>query len=142
MQSFSAISWIKDSNVVLILKCEICRGTFVIWRLTLSRVSSCSSPLCLVQTPTFWEYPGSLHPDRACARFLHPPLPLQRSERKLGVPGTNRSSGFKWEFPKIRGTFLGVPTIRIIVYWGSILGSPYFGKLPNIWTSCAGAVFT
>ena len=35
-----------------------------------------------------------------------------------------------WEFPKIRGTFLGVPIIRIIVYWGSILGSPYFGKLP------------
>ena len=28
------------------------------------------------------------------------------------------------------GTFLGVPIIRTIVYWGPILGSPYFGKLP------------
>ena len=31
---------------------------------------------------------------------------------------------------KIRGTILGVPMIRIIVYFGSILGSPYLGKLP------------
>ena len=23
----------------------------------------------------------------------------------------------EWEFPKIRGTFLGVPIIRIVVYW-------------------------
>ena len=29
------------------------------------------------------------------------------------------------------GAFLGVPIIRIIGFWGSILGSPYFGKLPN-----------
>ena len=29
-----------------------------------------------------------------------------------------------WGFPKIRGTFLGIPKIR------SILGPPYFGKLP------------
>ena len=28
--------------------------------------------------------------------------------------------------PKIRGTILVVPNI---VFWGSILGSPYFGKL-------------
>ena len=32
--------------------------------------------------------------------------------------------------PKIRGTILGVPITRIIVFLGSILGSPYFGKLP------------
>ena len=24
----------------------------------------------------------------------------------------------KWGFPKIMGTFLGVPVIRIVVYWG------------------------
>ena len=35
-----------------------------------------------------------------------------------------------WVFPKNRGTFFGVPIIRTIVFWGSILGSPYFGKLP------------
>ena len=29
------------------------------------------------------------------------------------------------------GTFFGVPIIRTIVFGGSILGSPYFGKLPN-----------
>ena len=35
----------------------------------------------------------------------------------------------KWGFPKIRGTFLGVPIIRTIVFWGLYLGP--FGKLPN-----------
>ena len=38
--------------------------------------------------------------------------------------------GFIWEFPKIRGTFLGVPIIRIIVYWGLYWGPLTFGKLP------------
>ena len=33
-----------------------------------------------------------------------------------------------WGFPKIRGTFLGAPIIRMIVF-GVTLGSPYFGKL-------------
>ena len=33
-------------------------------------------------------------------------------------------------FPKIRGTILGVPIIRITVFLGSMLGSPYLGKLP------------
>ena len=32
----------------------------------------------------------------------------------------------KLEFPKIRGTFLGVPILRIIVLWGL-----YWGKIPN-----------
>ena len=35
-----------------------------------------------------------------------------------------------WEFPKIRGTFLGVPIIRILVYWGLYWGPLIFGKLP------------
>ena len=35
-----------------------------------------------------------------------------------------------WGFPQIRDTFLGVPIIRIIVFWGLYLGSPCFGKLP------------
>ena len=30
-----------------------------------------------------------------------------------------------WEFPKIRGTFLGVPIIRIIVF-GVYIGVPLF----------------
>ena len=36
--------------------------------------------------------------------------------------------------PKIRGTILGAPIIRAIVYsvFGSILGSPYSGKLPYL----------
>ena len=34
--------------------------------------------------------------------------------------------------PKVRGTFLGVPRIRIIVFLGSILGSLYFGKPPYV----------
>ena len=32
--------------------------------------------------------------------------------------------------PKIRGTILGIPVIRIIVYCGLYMGVPYFGKLP------------
>ena len=32
----------------------------------------------------------------------------------LGGPGEIT----KWGFPKIRGTFLGVPVIRAIVFWG------------------------
>ena len=35
-----------------------------------------------------------------------------------------------WGFPIIRVIFLRVPIIRIIVFLGSIFGSPYFGKLP------------
>ena len=34
-----------------------------------------------------------------------------------------------WGFPKIRGTFLGVPIMRTSTL-GSILGYPNFGKLP------------
>ena len=30
----------------------------------------------------------------------------------------------KWGFPKMRGTFLGVPTIRTRVFWGLYWGSP------------------
>ena len=29
-----------------------------------------------------------------------------------------------WEFPKIRGTILGVPIIRTIVFWGLYWGPP------------------
>ena len=32
-------------------------------------------------------------------------------------------------FPKVRGTFLGAPIMRPIVF-GGLLGSPHFGKLP------------
>ena len=37
---------------------------------------------------------------------------------------------FIWGVPKIRGALLGVPIVRIIVFGGSILGYPYFGKIP------------
>ena len=33
-----------------------------------------------------------------------------------------------WEFHKIRGTFLGVPIIRIIVFWGLYWGPPILGN--------------
>ena len=35
-------------------------------------------------------------------------------------------------FPKIRATFFGGPHIRDYSVLGSILGSPYFGKLPCV----------
>ena len=37
----------------------------------------------------------------------------------------------KWGFPKIMGTFLGGPNKKDYSILGSILGSPYFGKLPS-----------
>ena len=36
-----------------------------------------------------------------------------------------------WGFPKIKGTLSGVPIIRTVAYWGSMLGSHYLGKLPH-----------
>ena len=33
-----------------------------------------------------------------------------------------------WEFPKIRGTILGVPIISIIVFWGLYWGPPILGN--------------
>ena len=38
----------------------------------------------------------------------------------------------RWGFPKLRGTFFGVPVVRTIVLLWSILGSPTFRKLPDI----------
>ena len=35
-----------------------------------------------------------------------------------------------WGFPKIRGTFFGGSHNKDYSILGSILGSPYFGKLP------------
>ena len=37
----------------------------------------------------------------------------------------------KWGFPKIRGTILGVPIIRTLVFWVLYWGPPYFGNQPN-----------
>ena len=33
-----------------------------------------------------------------------------------------------WEFPKIRGTILGVPIIRTVVFWGLYWGPFILGK--------------
>ena len=34
-----------------------------------------------------------------------------------------------WRFPKIRGTFSGVPIMRIILFWGLCWGPPPFWEL-------------
>ena len=53
-----------------------------------------------------------------------------------GVTGSFRTRGevdaqaAEAMVPKIRGTILGIPIIRIIVYCGLYMGVPYFGKLP------------
>ena len=36
--------------------------------------------------------------------------------------------GLIWGFPKIRGTFLGVPIIRTIAFWGLYWGPPILGN--------------
>ena len=38
-----------------------------------------------------------------------------------------------WEFPKIRGTLLWGPHIKDYCILGSILGSPHFGKLKDVY---------
>ena len=42
-----------------------------------------------------------------------------------------------WEFPKIRGTFLGFPIIRTVVFWGLYLGPPYYLNAPCLYPLCA-----
>ena len=42
----------------------------------------------------------------------------------------------KWGFPRIRGTFFGGPHNKEYSIWGSILGSPYFGKVPDRGATC------
>ena len=50
--------------------------------------------------------------------------------RELHISSEPDHSFCIWGFPKIRSIFSGVPLIRTFVFWGSILGSPYLGKLP------------
>ena len=40
---------------------------------------------------------------------------------------------FIWEFPKIRGTLFGGPHVKDYCILGSILGSPHFGKLKDVY---------
>ena len=44
------------------------------------------------------------------------------------VQTLQRSGAEIWGFPKIRGTFLGVPIISTIVFWGLYWGSPILGN--------------
>ena len=39
-----------------------------------------------------------------------------------------------WEFPKIKGTYLGVPSIRTIVYWGLYWGKLILGNYNFNWS--------
>ena len=66
-------------------------------------------------------------------RLLQEAYSMTAAELRQSVDRTEDAPVKKWEFPKIRGTIfiLGVPIIRTIVFWGSILGSPYLGKLPS-----------
>ena len=50
-----------------------------------------------------------------------------------------------WWFPRIWGTILGVPKIRIIVYWGLywgsfILGNYHINQKPQLRRSCIAAL--
>ena len=53
--------------------------------------------------------------------------------QKFGVPLKRpyrgyRSVGFRLRFPKIRGTFFGIPAIRIVVFWGLYWGPLILGN--------------
>ena len=63
--------------------------------------------------------------DRDYIRVLLYNIPLLQAG---GIPPTEICYDSKWGFPRIRGTFLKVPIIRIIVYWGLYWGPPILGN--------------
>ena len=60
---------------------------------------------------------------------------ISRSFNPCCIPGST------WGFPKIRGTILGIPIIRTIVYWGLYWGPLILGNyhIFSRWYSQAGA---
>ena len=50
------------------------------------------------------------------------------SKTDLGLAFVSTFSEKMWGFPKIRGTFLGIPIIRIIVFGGLYWGSSILGN--------------
>ena len=62
------------------------------------------------------------------------PPTKRRASRAKSAEGATLDSdrpcgGFPlWGFPKIRGTILGVPRIRTIVFWGLYWGPPILGN--------------
>ena len=60
---------------------------------------------------------------------------LQRYAKALGTGNGHAArlilGGLNWGFPKIGGYPFGGPNNKDYGIFGSILGSPYFGKLPN-----------
>ena len=51
-------------------------------------------------------------------RLLQEAYSMTAAELRQSVDRTEDAPVKKWEFPKIRGTILGVPIIRTIVFWG------------------------
>ena len=82
------------------------------------------------------------HPHQCEERLLQEPLQELYKCQNIGagyIPAMQydlsvlifmiaRSYEHKWEFPKIRGTFLGVRIVRIIVFGGLYLGPPILGN--------------
>ena len=54
-------------------------------------------------------------------------------------PGQKNVNATIWGFPKIRGTLLGVPIIRVIVYWGLYWG-PLFRETTILETPEVGSL--
>ena len=72
----------------------------------------------------FWQLQEENHTMKALAR-------VQTLKRKLwgSVDGPQQ----RWGFPKIRGTFLGVPIIRTIGFLGLYWGPPILGNYQVEW---------
>ena len=49
-------------------------------------------------------------------------------EKNLKNESWDACLGGIWWFPQIRGTFLGVPIIRTIIFWGLYWGPPILGN--------------
>ena len=77
--------------------------------------------------PLGLQAPGNA--DTGCAERLAPLRARHRLSQDEG--GATLAFRLHGGFPKIRGTFSGGPHIQDSSILGSILGSPYLGKLPH-----------
>ena len=69
-------------------------------------------------------------PDLAEILFVDFGSPIHAGPERIDTQPVCASS-HNWEFPKMRGTLFWDPRNKDPIIWGTILGSPYFRKLPT-----------
>ena len=77
-----------------------------------------------------WSSPTPPNHPLVSAKAL-PTFSLSLRPGRLGA--TRRPAEVKWEVPKIKGTFLGVPIIRTIMCWGLYWGPLFRETTKWVW---------